>query len=108
MELGDDVYGKYNQSLAALNCKIFMSYARSDGAATARRLECDLRNHGYDPWLDVDRIEGGASWAAKIEQAIDDCEVVLALLTRGSYHSDICPAEQLRALRKARLMLALP
>jgi hypothetical protein len=44
----------------------------------------------HDVWLDTARIQGGASWTVEIEKAIDQCDVCLALMTPGSYVSDIC------------------
>jgi hypothetical protein len=49
------------------------------------------------PWLDTRRIAGGATWTTEIEHALDEAEYVLALMTSGSYISEVCRAEQLRA-----------
>ena len=87
--------------------RIFISYARKDGAALAQRLQKDLKEQGFDAWLDTQRIEGGATWTTDIEHALDDAEFVLALLTPGSYVSEICRAEQLRALRKHKCVIPL-
>ena len=87
--------------------RIFISYARNDGAELAQRLQVDLQQRGYQPWLDKQRIEGGASWTDSIEQAIDEADYLLALLTPGSYRSEICRAEQLRSLRKGKCVIPL-
>jgi WD40 repeat protein len=87
--------------------RIFVSYARQDGMELALRLKKDLANAGFDVWLDTQRIKGGASWTTEIERAIDKAEVVLALLTAGSYVSEICRAEQLRSLRKGKCVIPL-
>jgi predicted esterase len=55
--------------------KVFISYARRDGANLAQRLQADLSAQGFDAWLDTQRIAGGASWTKEIEQALDGCEV---------------------------------
>jgi WD40 repeat protein len=86
---------------------IFISYARKDGADLARRLQADLKKEGFDAWLDTQRLIGGAAWNTEIEQALDACHVTLALLTPGSYLSEICRAEQLRALRKGKRVIPL-
>ena len=78
---------------------MFISYARKDGAPLALKLREDLQAD-HEVWLDTSRIEGGASWTVRIEEAIENCDVCLALMTPGSYISDICRAEQLRALRR--------
>jgi WD40 repeat protein len=85
--------------------RIFISYARIDGAELAGRLRVDLQKSGHIPWLDVERIAGGESWTPAIESALDDANVVLALLSQGSYMSEICRAEQLRALRKGKCVI---
>jgi TIR domain len=86
---------------------VFISYARKDGAQLAERLLGDLRREGFDVWLDTREIAGGATWTKKIEEALDKAEVVLALLTSGSYKSEICRAEQLRALRRGKCVIPL-
>src|SRR5271166_1829087 len=87
--------------------RVFLSYARKDGAALAQRLQKDLKEQGFDAWLDTERIKGGATWSNVIEHALDDAEFVLALMTSGSYVSEICRAEQLRALRKDKCVVPL-
>ncbi len=87
--------------------RVFISYARKDGAALAQRLQKDLNEQGFDAWLDTQRIAGGATWTTDIEHALDDAEFVLALMTSGSYVSEICRAEQLRALRKDKCVIPL-
>ena len=84
---------------------IFISYARKDGAHLAQRLQRDLSEQGFDAWLDTQRIAGGATWTTEIECALDACHVVLALMTPGSYVSEICRAEQLRSLRKGKRVI---
>jgi tetratricopeptide (TPR) repeat protein len=85
--------------------KIFISYARRDSKTLANRLHNDLATAGYDVWLDISNIPGGTSWTTEIERAIDNCEVALALLSAGSYVSEICRAEQLYALRKGKRVI---
>src|SRR5271157_5561593 len=87
--------------------RVFISYARKVGAALAQRLQSDLVKEGFDAWLDTQRIAGGATWSDEIEAALDRAEYVVALLTQGSYVSEICRAEQLRALRKHKCVIPL-
>jgi hypothetical protein len=86
---------------------VFISYARKDGSELALRLRRDLEKKGSLVWLDKVCISGGASWTEEIERGIDKSQVVLAVLTRGSYVSDICRAEQLRSLRKGKKVIPL-
>jgi hypothetical protein len=85
--------------------RLFISYAHRDGADLARRLQNDLAKQGFDAWLDTRRISGGAVWSTEIECEVDTREVTLALLTPRSYESEICRAEQLRALDKGNRVI---
>lgn len=86
---------------------VFISYARNDAANLAQRLRQDLASEGFDIWLDTQRMSMGESWTVAIENAIDRSNVVLALLSPGSYRSEICRAEQLRSLRKGKCVIAV-
>ena len=97
---------RYN-SAKARKFSVFLSYARKDGKEVALRLRGDLEEKGFDVWLDTARIEGGGSWTNEIEQAIDKCDAMLALISSGSFESHVCRAEQLRALRKEKRVIPL-
>lgn len=90
---------------ATLN--IFISYGRADGRELALRLRDDLQRIGHNVWLDLDEIPGGADWSQRIEDAIEHCDVTLALMSRASFDSQWCRAEQLRALRKGKRVIPL-
>jgi TIR domain-containing protein/NB-ARC domain-containing protein len=87
--------------------RIFISYARKDARPLALRLQHSLGTIGHSAWLDTSEITGGASWSQDIERAIEDCAIVLALLSERSFSSEICRAEQLRALRKGKRVIPL-
>jgi WD40 repeat protein len=84
---------------------IFISYAHQDAGELAARLRKDLRALGFDAWFDRQRLKAGDAWAKSIEKAIDSCDVAVALLSSGSYDSDICRAEQQRSLQKGKLVI---
>jgi hypothetical protein len=44
--------------------RVFISYARKDGAALAQRLQKDLKEQGFDAWLDTQRI--GGTWTQTV------------------------------------------
>jgi TIR domain-containing protein len=83
----------------------FISYAHKDGKELALCLQRDLKASGFDAWLDSQRLTSDSSWTTGVESAVDGSDVVLALLTPGSYVSDICRAEQLRSLRKGKCVI---
>ena len=84
--------------------RVFLSYAHKDGSKLARRLQEDLTTQ-FDVWLDIQRLIGGDVWSREIEGAIDRADVVLALLSTGSYTSDICRIEQTRGLEKGKCVV---
>jgi hypothetical protein len=86
---------------------IFISYAREDGKELALRLRDDLRASGCSVWLDVSHIQGGESWTQAIEDAIEACDVGVVLLSKASYHSRYCRAEQMRLLRKGKRIIPI-
>jgi WD40 repeat protein len=85
--------------------RIFVSYAYYDEAQLAARLCADLQSNGFSCYLDRNRINLGASWTSEIEEAINSCDILLALLSEGSFRSEICRAEQLRALRHGKRVI---
>ncbi|PJF23271.1 MAG: hypothetical protein CUN56_01795 [Phototrophicales bacterium] len=87
--------------------KIFISYAREDAREIALKLRDDLQAAGHTVWLDTSDIAAGASWSREIELAIEDCTMILALLSTASYVSEICRAEQLRGLRKNKRVIPI-
>jgi WD40 repeat protein len=87
--------------------RVFISYAHKDGSQLAQRLRHDIAREGYEVWFDSSRLDGGASWTTEIELALDKSDVVLALLSRGSFISDTCRAEQLRSLRKGKCVIPI-
>src|SRR5436190_1432844 len=86
---------------------IFISYGRADSKAMAIRMRDDLRAVGYSVWYDQKEITGGSDWSQEIEDAIEQCHVMLALLSPASYNSQWCRAEQLRAIRKGKRLIPL-
>ena len=58
----------------------------------------------FDVWLDKDRLTGGSSWSQEIEDNLDRSDVVLVLLSAGSFASEVCRGEQLRSLRQTNAL----
>lgn len=85
--------------------KIFISYARKDGHILAHKLQRDLSEQGFEVWLDTTGIDGNRGWSTAIEDAIENCNVALALLSQGSSVSEICHAEHLRCLQKDKQVI---
>ena len=79
---------------------LFLSYCRSD-QADAARLAAALTGAGFDVWWDH-LIEGGASFARRIESALDGADAVIVLWSAHSIESDwvLDEAARGRDLRK--------
>jgi hypothetical protein len=85
--------------------KLFISYARLDGADLAQRLEQDLSAKGDDVWLDKERLRGGDPWRREIEVAIDGSGAVVAVVSKGLYNSEVCRAELGRAFARSKRVI---
>src|ERR1051325_7011363 len=87
--------------------RIFISYARRDAGELAANLHRDLTALGHDAWLDVEHLHGGDHWAKETEAQLDRSDIVLALLSEGSFASDICRAEQGWALDAGKRVIPI-
>lgn len=82
---------------------VFISYGHADGTDFAQRLCQDLRRSGQEVWWDEEGIRAGARWDARIERAISQARVLLAVLTPHSVREDsVCRDEVEFALLLAR------
>ena len=71
---------------------IFISYGRADARDLAIRMRDDLQAVGYSVWLDLNELPGGANWSQDIEEAIEYCHVMIAVMSPHSYNSQWCRA----------------
>jgi tetratricopeptide (TPR) repeat protein len=62
--------------------KIFINYRRAETDDLAGRLYDHLRSEfGSDSvFIDVDKIQSGEIWKARIERSLSDCDIVLSLI----------------------------
>lgn len=73
--------------------RIFLSYARSDGAAFARELRAKLEAHGLSVWQDLTDIHPGANWWAEIRAAVSEVEYVVLVMTPRALESEVVTRE---------------
>jgi CRP-like cAMP-binding protein len=66
--------------------QIFMSYSRKDDLF-ARKLTTHLKDQRFNVWLDVFNIRAGTSWARQIGEALDQCQIMLLILSPDSLAS---------------------
>lgn len=87
--------------------KIFFSYSRADGSAFALRLAVDLKNKGFDVWIDQEDIRAGLEWDAEIEKALKGCDCLLFLETEKSVVSNHVLDEVYYALEQNKKVIPL-
>jgi len=67
--------------------KIFLSYASPDHPVV-RKLYERLVKLGADPWLDVENLLPGQDWKLEIQKALEDADVILLCLSKGSVNKE--------------------
>jgi hypothetical protein len=86
-----------------MRVNVFISYARDDGADFARHLRGHMREKGYEVFLDTASLSVGAKWKARIETAIDACDVFILIITSSSTSSNEVREEFASATAKRKL-----
>jgi WD40 repeat protein len=66
---------------------VFISYARSDGEAFARRLRQRLEDEKIKLWQDRAGMEGGRDWWLQITEALDEVEFMALVMTPNALKS---------------------
>jgi WD40 repeat protein len=72
---------------------VFVSYARRDGEAQARKLALALRKEGLTVWLDRLDMSGGSSWRIQLAEAIRNSRFLVLILTQGALTSEVAEWE---------------
>jgi formylglycine-generating enzyme required for sulfatase activity len=67
--------------------QVFISYSRKD-LTFVERLAADLKDSGFEVWYDLSNLEGGARWNWVIEQAIEDSQYMVVVLSPDSVASE--------------------
>ena len=67
--------------------RTFISYSRIN-KEFALELALELRNSGFDIWLDQLDIPTGSRWDDEVEKALEECEIFMVILTPASSTSD--------------------
>lgn len=90
----------------APSVSIMISYSRTDGE-DAKRLWCDLNDHGFPTWMDQRDIPGGAHWDKEIRSSIEHAHVVLVVLSPASMKSQWVRKEYDYALSRHKVVIPL-
>lgn len=85
--------------------KIFFSYSRVDGSAFALRLARDLKDLGFDVWIDQEDIRAGSEWDVEIEHALETCDCLLFLESERSVSSNNVLDEVYYALEQKKRVI---
>ena len=75
--------------------KVFISYRRSDGEATAHTLLARLEREApdLDVWMDRGQLQGGRDWWLQIKEAIDSADHLLLVMSEEALESEIVRKE---------------
>jgi hypothetical protein len=87
--------------------KLFISYARADGAAAAARLRTELELAGLTVWRDLEDMRGGSAWKEQLRAALREVDAVLVLLTPASTASEMVTWEWENALTLQKPVISL-
>lgn len=68
--------------------KVFFSYSRVDGSEFSLRLAQDLKNAGFNVWIDQQDIRAGTEWDLEIEKALETCDCLLFIESEKSVVSN--------------------
>lgn len=97
---------KDDESTISHKTEIFISYAHLDSSELAHRLANELPQSEFNVWLD-EKIKGGDVWTEEIMIAIDNCDVALIFISKGSFVSEICNKELIRCRRKNKNLIPI-
>ena len=87
--------------------KLFISYAHAS-IEQANRLANRLSDEFYyDVWIDYDNIPGGANWRNELARGIQQCDVMLYLMTPEAIASPYCRAEVVHAQKNSKRIIPL-
>ena len=86
--------------------QIFISYSRKD-ISFVEKMAGDLKNAGLEVWYDVSGLAGGAHWRREIENAINNSQFIVVVLSPDSIESDWVEREFLFASNRKRPIIPL-
>lgn len=87
--------------------KIFFSYSRVDGADFSLRLAQDIKNAGFNVWIDQQDIRAGTEWDLEIEKALETCDCLLFIESEKSVVSNNVLDEVYYALDHQKMVIPI-
>lgn len=74
------------------NYNVFISYKRSESSALALLVLARLKEHGFEPFVDM-ALEAGARWHADLKERIKACDYFIILLGKETLSSPMTVKE---------------
>jgi hypothetical protein len=93
-------------ALVHVRQRVFVSYRRADAKAADALLQ-RLEAAGYGVWLDRSDIGGGSRWREAIEQALQQADAVIFLVSQPALESDEVYLELARAVELGKAIVPL-
>jgi len=88
--------------------RLFLSYAWKDDQPFVERLYEDLAKLGYDPWMDKEDMPSrGRTLPSEVEEQIQLCDWVIAVMGPAAITSEACRAERAFALNAGKVITAI-
>lgn len=85
---------------------IFISYAYAD-IPFVDRLQADLRQQDFDPWVDRQHLKGGQRWRRELQDAVKRAQVLLIVLSPDAVASKNVQIEYNYALDLGNVVIPL-
>ena len=101
--LSESSFGVIDDILPA---NTFISYRRLDSSALALLVLARLKEHGFEPFLDM-ALEAGGNWHADLEERIKACDYFIILLGNDTLKSDMTIKELLWASENQRTIIPI-
>jgi hypothetical protein len=86
---------------------IFISHSTKDNEFTHNLAE-QLRQAGFNTWVDVESIPEGSTWAREIEKGVEECQSLVVVMSKNARESEWVEREILLAMQlKKPVFIAL-
>jgi hypothetical protein len=87
--------------------KVFISYARVDGAALAEDLVTGLELAGFEAYLDLLDIPAAVDWEAQLGSLIQRADAVIFIISSAAVKSERCAWEVDRAAELGKRLIPI-
>jgi hypothetical protein len=87
--------------------KVFISYARADGAALAEELVTGLGLTGFAPFLDRHDIAAAEDWEARLGDLIQSADIIVFIISPAAVKSGRCAWEVEHAAKLGKRLIPI-